>query len=157
KRDQYQAVIPAEHVLPKWDLMYFIEVIDNRGNGKIYPDLEKETPYVIVKLQRGGLQSRQSGSEQGRSAPAAETNVADPGTRRAAFLKLIDRPRAPLSPEAKELGVTDGLAQTHFTFAADAEQRVPGILVKQAKSVGRRPVVVALHGTGGNKESQLAL
>ena len=29
--------------------------------------------------------------------------------------------------------------------------------MKQAKSVGRRPVVVALHGTGGNKESQLTL
>jgi predicted esterase len=57
----------------------------------------------------------------------------------------------------KELDETGGLAQTHFTFAADAEQRVPGILVKQAKSAGRRPVVVALHGTGGNKESQQGL
>jgi dienelactone hydrolase len=133
KRDQYQAVIPAEHVLPKWDLMYFIEAIDGRGNGTIYPDLEKETPYVIVKLQRENAQNR------------------------AEFLKLIDRPRAPLAPELKEMGESDGLAQTHFTFAADAEQRVPGILVKQAKSAGRRPVVIALHGTGGSKESQLVL
>src|SRR5262249_8426494 len=133
KKDQYQGVIPADHVVPKWDLMYFIEVIDNRGNGKIYPDLEKETPYVVVRLQRENIQTR------------------------AEFLKLIDRPRAPLAPEAQELGETEGLAQTHFTFAADAEQRVPGILVKQAKSAGRRPVVVALHGTGGNKEGQLAL
>jgi dienelactone hydrolase len=133
KKDQYQAVIPGEHVIPKWDLMYFIEVIDNRGNGKIYPDLEKETPYVVVRLQRENIQTS------------------------AEFLKLIDRPRAPLAPEAQELGSTDGLAQTHFTFAADAEQRVPGILVKQTKSSGRRPVVVALHGTGGNKEGQLAL
>jgi dienelactone hydrolase len=137
--------------------MYFIEVIDNRGNGKIYPDLEKETPYVVVKLQRSGLDSRQSGSEKARSSPEEATKVAVPATGRAAFLKLIDRPRAPLSPEAQELGATDGLEQTHFTFVADAEQRVPGILVKQTKSAGRRPVVVALHGTGGNKESQLAL
>ncbi len=133
KKDQYQAVIPAEHVLPQWDLMYFIEVIDNRGNGKIYPDLEKETPYVVVRLQRENNQNR------------------------AEFLRLIDRPRAPLAPEAQELDATDGLTQTHFSFAADAEQRVPGVLVKQAKSAGRRPVVVALHGTGGNKEGQLAL
>ncbi len=157
KRDQYQAVIPAEHILPKWDLMYFIEVIDRRGNGKIYPDLEKETPYVVVRLKRAGLQSRQSETAQASSSSAVESKVADPATRRAAFLKLIDRPRAPLSPEVKELGPTEGLAHTHFTFAADAEQRVPGILVKQANSVGRRPVVVALHGTGGNKESQQAL
>jgi dienelactone hydrolase len=156
-RDQYQAVIPAEQVLPQWDLMYFIEAIDNQGNGTIYPDLEKETPYVVVKLQRSGSQSRQSGSEVERTSTATETQVADQAVRRAAFLKLIDRPRAPLSPEAQELGDTDGLTQTHFTFAADAEQRVPGILVKQPKSVGRRPVVIALHGTGGNKEGQLAL
>src|SRR5262245_22395002 len=90
------------------------------------------------------------------AAPWSGQN-ASPETRRATFLKLIDRPRAQLAPEAQELGVTDGLAQTRFTYAADAEQRAPGILVKQAKSVGRRPVVIALHGTGGNKEGQLAL
>ena len=83
--------------------------------------------------------------------------VADAVPTRVAFLKLIDRLRVPLEPEMKEMGAADGLAQTNFTFAADAGQRVPGILVKQIKSAGRRPVVIALHGTGGNKESQLAL
>lgn len=82
---------------------------------------------------------------------------ADHTATRAAFLKLIDRPRVPLKPEEKALAAADGLAQWHFTFAADAEQRVPGILVKQAKAAGRQPVVIALHGTGGNKESQLGL
>jgi hypothetical protein len=51
-KDHYQATIPAEHIGPKYDLMYFIEVMDNRGNGKIYPDMERETPYVIVRLKR---------------------------------------------------------------------------------------------------------
>jgi dienelactone hydrolase len=83
--------------------------------------------------------------------------VAETVPTRAAFLKLIDRPRVPLAPEVKEVGETDGTVQTHFSFAADAEQRVPGILLKQGKSAGRRPVVIALHGTGGNKESQLVL
>jgi hypothetical protein len=32
--------------------MYLIEVMDNNGRGKIYPDLNKELPYVIVKLIR---------------------------------------------------------------------------------------------------------
>jgi hypothetical protein len=49
---QYRAVIPAEHVTSTWDVMYFIEAMDKRGNGRIHPDLNKETPYVIVKLQR---------------------------------------------------------------------------------------------------------
>jgi hypothetical protein len=52
KKDQYRGVVPAEHVVPKWDFMYLIEVMDNLGNGKIYPHLEKEAPYVVVKLQR---------------------------------------------------------------------------------------------------------
>ena len=48
----YEAVIPAEEILPTWDLMYFIEAMDQDGNGGIFPDLEKETPYVVVKLKR---------------------------------------------------------------------------------------------------------
>lgn len=50
--DRYEAVVPGEHVVPKYDFMYFIEAVDNAGNGTIYPNLEKEAPYVIVKLER---------------------------------------------------------------------------------------------------------
>ena len=50
--DEYQAVVPASEILPKWDFMYYIEVMDQAGHGKIHPDLEKETPYVMVKLKR---------------------------------------------------------------------------------------------------------
>ena len=50
--NEYQAVIPGEHVAAGWDFMYLIEVMDTKGNGKIYPDLEKETPYVIVRLRQ---------------------------------------------------------------------------------------------------------
>ncbi len=49
---QYVAVVPGEKIVPKWDFMYLIEVMDNHGNGKVYPDLEKEMPYVVVHLQR---------------------------------------------------------------------------------------------------------
>jgi hypothetical protein len=48
----YQTIVPAEQINSKWDFMYFIEVMDNSGNGRIYPDLNKETPYIIVKLVR---------------------------------------------------------------------------------------------------------
>jgi dienelactone hydrolase len=34
---------------------------------------------------------------------------------------------------------------------------VPGILIKSADAVGRRPVVIALHGTGGSKQNMIAL
>lgn len=50
--DVYKVTVPADKIDPTFDFMYFIEVMDNNGNGAIYPDLEKETPYVIVKLER---------------------------------------------------------------------------------------------------------
>ncbi len=72
KKNEYQVVIPREQidlvtgyfasspgailqtasVQPKWDFMYLFEVMDNKDNGKIYPDLESQTPYVIVRLRR---------------------------------------------------------------------------------------------------------
>ncbi len=52
KKDEYKAVVPGEDVEAKWDFMYLIEVMDKNGNGKIYPDLEHETPYIVVKLKR---------------------------------------------------------------------------------------------------------
>jgi len=76
---------------------------------------------------------------------------------RADFLKLIDHPRVALSPQVDELPATNGIAQFHFSFAADAAQRVPGVLMKSANFYGRRPVVIALHGTGGNKNNMLSL
>lgn len=81
---------------------------------------------------------------------------ADAPSVRAAFLKLIERPRVPLSPKITELPRTNGLLRFHFTYATDDQQRVPGILLKQA-SRERRPVIISLHGTGGTKESQFAL
>jgi dienelactone hydrolase len=73
------------------------------------------------------------------------------------FLKLIDRPRVELDPKIEEQPGTNGLVIYHFSFASDASQRVPGLLVKSADSKGRRPVVIELHGTGGRKEGELAL
>jgi hypothetical protein len=54
KADEYDATIPGEDIDPRFDLMYLFEVMDHAGNGKIYPDLERETPYVVVKVERGG-------------------------------------------------------------------------------------------------------
>jgi hypothetical protein len=48
----YFGRIPGDFVVTKWDLMYFVEAIDNFGNGRNYPDLEVEAPYVIVEVDR---------------------------------------------------------------------------------------------------------
>jgi len=49
---RYEAVVPGEQIAAQWDFMYLIEVMDNHGNGQIYPNLEKEMPYIVVHLQR---------------------------------------------------------------------------------------------------------
>ncbi len=48
----YAGSIPASFVDPQWDLMYLIEIVDRQGNGRIYPDLEVETPYRVVGVKR---------------------------------------------------------------------------------------------------------
>ena len=48
---RFVAEIPAEFVISRWDIMYFVEAMDREGNGRMYPDLEHEMPYVIVHLQ----------------------------------------------------------------------------------------------------------
>jgi hypothetical protein len=48
----YTARIPAAFDDPKWGLMYFIEVMDRKGAGRMFPDLEVETPYVVIEGQR---------------------------------------------------------------------------------------------------------
>ena len=91
---------------------------------------------------------------------AVAIHAADP---RADFLKMIDRPRVPLAAEITELPAEKdkSLAEFHFSFAADAQQRVPGVLIKKLEAAdaksSRRPVVIALHGTGGSKSSELPL
>ena len=52
EKDIYEATIPVQDINPRFDLMYFIEVMDNSRNGKIYPDMNIQTPYVVVKLVR---------------------------------------------------------------------------------------------------------
>lgn len=85
---------------------------------------------------------------------ASHAPAADP---RADFRKLVERPRVPLAPLVEPWPATNGIAQFHFSFAADATQRVTGVLMKAADASGRWPVVITLHGTGGNKANMLSL
>src|SRR5687768_7961436 len=81
----------------------------------------------------------------------AELAAAQTATRDK-FLKMIDRPRVPLSPEVRQLSEAGGKTW-HFTFASEMGQRVPGIIIKKANASGRRPAVIVLSGTGGTKEA----
>jgi len=49
---RYEATIPASFFEGQYDVMYFVEAMDTVGNGRMVPDMEAETPYVIVHVQR---------------------------------------------------------------------------------------------------------
>jgi hypothetical protein len=50
--DDFMATIPAAEIDPTFDLMYYIAIMDRKGHGRSYPDLDKETPYRIIKFIR---------------------------------------------------------------------------------------------------------
>ncbi|HEY2933410.1 MAG TPA: acetylxylan esterase [Acidobacteriota bacterium] len=74
---------------------------------------------------------------------------------RSQFLRLLERPRIPLAPQSS-IAEREGLLEENGSFASQAGERVPFLMVKQV-TARRLPVVIVLHGTGGNKEGQLPL
>ena len=79
---------------------------------------------------------------------------------RQAFLAIIDRPKVDLSPKVQEEPAEKGISRFHFSYASEAKQRVPGILLERTELVAdgkHHPTVIVLHGTGGKKEGNLAL
>ncbi|MPZ20889.1 MAG: hypothetical protein GEV06_23740 [Luteitalea sp.] len=66
RSDEYQAEVPGADLDRRWDFMYYIEAFDTYGNGRISPDLEIETPYVVVDLHapNGGSGTRESASSK---------------------------------------------------------------------------------------------
>ncbi len=44
--------IPAADISPRWDLMYYFEVLNREGGGWFEPDPDRATPYFVVKVER---------------------------------------------------------------------------------------------------------
>ena len=95
-----------------------------------------------------------------RAQESTTPSYPPPAEVRAAFLKLLDRPKVDLDTQVQTIpGQEDGLVHEQLSFASERKadgqiERVPGLLVRPAKSSGRLPAVIVLHGTGGNKEGQ---
>src|SRR5712671_3634783 len=88
-------------------------------------------------------------------AQTLDTKDFGPDATPKAFLRMIDRPRAELAPVQNKQREVNGVEHWQFTYAADEAQRVPGLLLKATNLSGKRPVVIALHGTGGSKDEVL--
>jgi hypothetical protein len=50
--DSYEAMIPGEFITSSYDVMYYVEAVDQFGNGAFYPDPDRTAPYVVVKVLR---------------------------------------------------------------------------------------------------------
>lgn len=78
---------------------------------------------------------------------------------KAAFKKLLDRPKVPLDVKIVSGNrLNDGSQHWFLTFAAEkkaggAIERVPTFIKIPAGAKGRLPAVIVLHGTGGSIES----
>jgi dienelactone hydrolase len=82
-----------------------------------------------------------------------------PAEVKAAFLKLLDRPK--IDPEPQTINSprrTEGLITEHLSIATQRKadgsiERMPLLIIRPETVSGRLPAVVVLHGTGGNKET----
>jgi predicted esterase len=94
-------------------------------------------------------------AENPTSQPAADSAQ----KTRDALLAIIDRPKVDLAPKESLHGVEGGLTRLDFSYASEATQRVPGILLCKTdllKDGKRHPVTIELHGTGGSKTGELS-
>jgi dienelactone hydrolase len=95
------------------------------------------------------------------AASADDKKPLRPLEARAALLKLLDRPKVPANvqrgPESQK---GSGPRYSEWSFASEKKadgtvERVPVLMVSPGDDGGakkKRPAVIVLHGTGGNKE-----
>lgn len=81
-----------------------------------------------------------------------------PEKAKAGLLKLLDRPKvaADVKDDAKPVE-KNGLVYSRWSFASEKKvdgttERVPVLMVAPASAKGKLPVIICLHGTGGNKD-----
>ncbi len=97
----------------------------------------------------------------GQTAPVETSASANlpPSEVKAAFLKLLDRPKVALDVVVESQKTEDGLTTERLSFAAEKKadgsiERVPVLVIRPESKEGDppRPAVIALHGTGGTKD-----
>lgn len=70
------------------------------------------------------------------------------------FKQLLKRPVCPLAPNLSR-ETREGVLHLSGSFESEPGERVPVLAMSSASRAGRRPAVLVLHGTGGNKEQML--
>ena len=47
----YESILPGAYLDARYNAMYYFEVIDTNGDGRIFPDFRQRTPYYIVRVR----------------------------------------------------------------------------------------------------------
>jgi dienelactone hydrolase len=88
----------------------------------------------------------------------AQEKILPPGEAKALLLKTLDRPKvsADIREDAKPVEVNKFVV-SRWSFASEKKgdgtvERVPVLMVAPGGARGKLPVMIVLHGTGGNKE-----
>ena len=105
----------------------------------------------LILVASGGLRPPLAGAQE-KSLP--------PEKAKASLLRLLDRPKVPadVREDAKPVEKTK-LVYSRWSFASEKKadgttERVPALMVAPVGAQDKRPVMIVLHGTGGNKESE---
>ena len=48
----YSATIPGDIFTEEYDLLYYIEAVDEHGNGRFFPDPDTSDPQLVINLER---------------------------------------------------------------------------------------------------------
>lgn len=52
KGGEYSATIPGNAITKEFDIMYYLEAVDEHGNGVFFPNPDTDQPYIMVKVLR---------------------------------------------------------------------------------------------------------
>ena len=94
-------------------------------------------------------------------ASAQAPSYPPPAAVKAAFHKLLDRPKVPLDVHADGIMKLDnGSVLERLSFATEKKsdgkiERVPAVIVRPIEEKEKLPAVIVLHGTGGSKDGQV--
>jgi len=84
-----------------------------------------------------------------------------PAQVRAAFLKLLDRPKVPAEPKlVSTKSYSPGWMLEQLSIASENKadgttERVPMLILRPEETAKKLPAVIVLHGTGGSMQGQL--
>jgi len=122
-----------------------------------FPHLVAAASRIVVVGIVAALVLVASGGLRPPVAEAREKPL-PPEKAKVALFRLLDRPKVPadVREDAKPVEKTK-LVYSRWSFASEKKadgttERVPVLMVAPAGAQGTRPVMIVLHGTGGNKE-----